>query len=228
MAAMLALAEMSHSPAPAFHVVAMQVEGDSLLIGRHIHHSAFPLADMYFSQSDEEEVWEAEYTTCSALPRAVAVSLARGCGAGSVRGVACARCHKEELAPGGVGTVGAVETGAVDASAVEAGAVGAVVSAVVSAVARRHHRGGRRGLEALRRAGVGDPPYFHERSNQRVGADDVQQPACHQRGRVKVARFHGGSIPRAVGGHLVVEVHVACESNCLMCPGDVLASLRSS
>jgi hypothetical protein len=36
--------------------VAMQVEGDSLLIGRHIHHSAFSLADRYFSQSDEEEV----------------------------------------------------------------------------------------------------------------------------------------------------------------------------
>jgi hypothetical protein len=37
-------------------VVAMQVEGDSLLIGRHIHNSAFSLADRYFSQSDEEEV----------------------------------------------------------------------------------------------------------------------------------------------------------------------------
>jgi hypothetical protein len=36
--------------------VAMQVEGDSLLIGRHINHSAFSLADRYFSQSDEEEV----------------------------------------------------------------------------------------------------------------------------------------------------------------------------
>jgi hypothetical protein len=34
----------------------MQVEGDSLLIGRHIHHSAFSLADTYFSQSDEEDV----------------------------------------------------------------------------------------------------------------------------------------------------------------------------
>jgi hypothetical protein len=36
--------------------VAMQVEGGSLLIGRHIHHSAFSLADRHFSQSDEEEV----------------------------------------------------------------------------------------------------------------------------------------------------------------------------
>jgi hypothetical protein len=46
----------------------MQVEGDSLLIGRHIHHSAFSLVDRSFSQSDEEEVWEVEYTTCGALP----------------------------------------------------------------------------------------------------------------------------------------------------------------
>jgi hypothetical protein len=36
--------------------VAMHVEGDSLLIGRHVHHSAFSLPDIYFSQSDEEEV----------------------------------------------------------------------------------------------------------------------------------------------------------------------------
>jgi hypothetical protein len=36
--------------------VAMQVEGDSLLIGRHMHHSAFSLADIPSSQSDEEEV----------------------------------------------------------------------------------------------------------------------------------------------------------------------------
>jgi uncharacterized protein YhfF len=36
--------------------VAMQVEGDSLLIGRHIHHSAFSLADRSSSHSDEEEV----------------------------------------------------------------------------------------------------------------------------------------------------------------------------
>jgi hypothetical protein len=36
--------------------VAMHVEEDSLLIGRHIHHSAFSLADKYFSQSDEDEV----------------------------------------------------------------------------------------------------------------------------------------------------------------------------
>jgi hypothetical protein len=39
----------------------MQVEGYSLLIGRHIPHSAFSLADTYSSQSDEEEVWEVEY-----------------------------------------------------------------------------------------------------------------------------------------------------------------------
>jgi hypothetical protein len=31
-----------------------QVEEDSHLIGRHIHHSAFSLADTYFSQSDEK------------------------------------------------------------------------------------------------------------------------------------------------------------------------------
>jgi hypothetical protein len=49
-------------------VVAMQVEGDSLLIGRHIHHSAFSLADGSFSQSDEEEVGQ-QSSTCSALPR---------------------------------------------------------------------------------------------------------------------------------------------------------------
>jgi hypothetical protein len=36
--------------------VAMHVEGDSLLIGRHMHHSAFSLADGSSSQSDEEEV----------------------------------------------------------------------------------------------------------------------------------------------------------------------------
>jgi hypothetical protein len=36
--------------------VAMHVEGDSLLIGRHMHHSAFSLAGRYFSQSDEEAV----------------------------------------------------------------------------------------------------------------------------------------------------------------------------
>jgi hypothetical protein len=47
----------------------MHVEGDSLLIGRYIHHSAFALADRCSSQSDEQEVWEVEYTTCSALPR---------------------------------------------------------------------------------------------------------------------------------------------------------------
>jgi hypothetical protein len=46
----------------------MHVEGDSLLIGRHIHHSAFSLADGSFSQSDEGEVWEVEYTTCRAPP----------------------------------------------------------------------------------------------------------------------------------------------------------------
>jgi hypothetical protein len=33
---------------PAHHVVAMQVEEDSLLIGRLIHHSAFSLADKLF------------------------------------------------------------------------------------------------------------------------------------------------------------------------------------
>jgi hypothetical protein len=38
------------------HGVAMQVEGDSLLIGRHIQYSAFSLADRSFSQSYEEEV----------------------------------------------------------------------------------------------------------------------------------------------------------------------------
>jgi hypothetical protein len=32
----------------------MQVEEDSHLIGRHIHHSALSLVDTYFSQSDEE------------------------------------------------------------------------------------------------------------------------------------------------------------------------------
>jgi hypothetical protein len=36
--------------------VAMHVEGDSLLIGRHVHHTAFSLADTHSSQSDEEEV----------------------------------------------------------------------------------------------------------------------------------------------------------------------------
>jgi hypothetical protein len=36
--------------------VAMQVEGDSLLMGRHIHHPAFSLVARSFSQPDEEEV----------------------------------------------------------------------------------------------------------------------------------------------------------------------------
>jgi hypothetical protein len=36
--------------------VAAHVEGDSLLIGRHIRHSAFSLANIHFSQSDEDEV----------------------------------------------------------------------------------------------------------------------------------------------------------------------------
>jgi hypothetical protein len=31
----------------------MHADGYSLLIGRHIHHSAFSLADKYFSQSDK-------------------------------------------------------------------------------------------------------------------------------------------------------------------------------
>jgi hypothetical protein len=39
--------------AEAALVVATQVEGYSLVIGRHIHHSAFPLADVSSSQSDE-------------------------------------------------------------------------------------------------------------------------------------------------------------------------------
>jgi hypothetical protein len=38
------------------HVVATQVEGDSLLIGRHIRHSAFSLADTYSIQSEEQWV----------------------------------------------------------------------------------------------------------------------------------------------------------------------------
>jgi hypothetical protein len=33
--------------------VSMHADGYSLLIGRHIHHSAFSLADKYFSQSDK-------------------------------------------------------------------------------------------------------------------------------------------------------------------------------
>jgi hypothetical protein len=36
--------------------VATQVEGGGILIGRNVHHSAFSLADILFSQSDEEEV----------------------------------------------------------------------------------------------------------------------------------------------------------------------------
>jgi hypothetical protein len=47
------------------------IEGDSLLIGRRIHHPAFSLSDTYSSESDEEEVGVSitvEYTTCSALP----------------------------------------------------------------------------------------------------------------------------------------------------------------
>jgi hypothetical protein len=55
-----------YSPPP--RSVAMQVEGDSLLIGRHIHHSAFALADRSSSHSDEEEVGQ-QRSTCSALPR---------------------------------------------------------------------------------------------------------------------------------------------------------------
>jgi hypothetical protein len=47
-----AVVGVEHPP----RAVAMHVEGYRLLIGRHIHHSAFSLADIHYSQSDEEEV----------------------------------------------------------------------------------------------------------------------------------------------------------------------------
>jgi hypothetical protein len=71
-------AAASSSSCSCRRVVAAHVEGGSLLIGRHVQHSAVSLAGRTFSQSDEEEVELVEYTTCSALPRALVRRVLRG------------------------------------------------------------------------------------------------------------------------------------------------------